>query len=159
MTFCRGPTLACLLGVDGSLEKKSPTKRRALRGFLSVPGGSSSTDGTAAAKFFRPSMLAQDAYQVDSASERIGLGLDRARAGGKKVGHPPALTQEQVEQCRRMADEGSGLRHIARVRLVWRRGWRTRNGKWDVGAPRRDWRRQRLGAGPWDGGGPSPTTR
>ena len=115
MTFCRGPTLACLLGVDGSLEKKSPTKRRALRGFLSVPGGSSSTDGTAAAKFFRPSMLAQDAYQVDSASERIGLGLDRARAGGKKVGHPPALTQEQVEQCRRMADEGSGLRHIARV--------------------------------------------
>ena len=73
------------------------------------------SDGSAAAKFFRRSMLAQGAYQVDSASERIKLGLDRARAGGKQVGRPPALTPEQVEQCRRMADEGSGLRHIARV--------------------------------------------
>ena len=71
--------------------------------------------GSAAAKFFRRSMLAQGAYQVDSASERIKLGLARARASGKKVGRPPALTLEQVEQCRRMADEGSGLRHIARV--------------------------------------------
>ena len=52
---------------------------------------------------------------MDSASERIKLGLDRARAGGKRVGRPPALTQEQVEQCRRMADEGAGLRQIARV--------------------------------------------
>ena len=59
-------------------------------------------------------MLAQGAYQVDSASERVKLGLDRARAGGKRVGRPPALTPEQVEQCRRMADEGSGLRQIAR---------------------------------------------
>ena len=59
-------------------------------------------------------MLAQGTYQVDSASERIKFGLDRNRAGVKQVGHPPALTQEPVEQCRRMADEGSGLRHIAR---------------------------------------------
>ena len=71
--------------------------------------------GSAAAKFFRRSMLAQGAYQVDSASERIKLGLDRARGSGKKVGRPPALTSEQVEQCRRMADEVSGLRHVARV--------------------------------------------
>ena len=113
--MCWGPTIACLLGGDGSLEKKSPTKRRALRGFLSVPGGSSSTDGSAAAKYFRRSMLAQDAYQVDSASDRIKLGLARARAGGKQVGRLPVLTPEQIEQCRRMADEGSGLRHIARV--------------------------------------------
>ena len=68
---------------------------------------------SAAAKFFRRSMLAQGAYQVDSASERIKLGLDRA--GGKQVGRPPALTPEQVEQCRRMAEEGAGLRQIARV--------------------------------------------
>ena len=73
------------------------------------------SDGSAAAKFFRRSMLAQGAYQVDSASERIKLGLYRARAGGKRVGRPPALTQEQAEQCRRMADEGAGLRQIARV--------------------------------------------
>ena len=73
------------------------------------------SDGSAAAKFFRRSMLAQGAYQVDSASERIKLGLARARGSGKQVGRPPALTQEQIEQCRRMADEGSGLRHISRV--------------------------------------------
>ena len=60
-------------------------------------------------------VLAQGAYRVDSASERIRLGLDRARASGKRVGRPPALTHEQVDQCRRMAGEGAGLRHIARV--------------------------------------------
>ena len=52
----------------------------------------------AAAKFFRRSMLAQGAYQVDSASERIKLGLERARGNGKKVGRPPALTPQQVDQ-------------------------------------------------------------
>ena len=52
---------------------------------------------------------------MDSASERIRLGLDRARASGKRVGRPPALSDEQAEQCRRMAGEGAGLRHIARV--------------------------------------------
>ena len=84
-------------------------------GIVAVQESIDTTDEGPAAKFSRRSMLAQGAYQVDSASERIKLGLDRARAGGKQVGHPPALTQEQVEQCRRMADEGSGLRHIARV--------------------------------------------
>ena len=69
----------------------------------------------AAAKFSRRSMLAQGAYQVDSASERIKLGLARARGNGKKVGRPPALTSDQIEQCRRMAEEGAGLRQIARV--------------------------------------------
>ena len=43
-------------------------------------------EGSAAARFFRRSMLAQGAYQVDSASERIKLGLDRARAEGKRWG-------------------------------------------------------------------------
>ena len=41
-------------------------------------------EGSAAAKYFRRSMLAQGAYQVDSASERIKLGLERARAGGSR---------------------------------------------------------------------------
>ena len=72
-------------------------------------------EGSAAARFFRRSMLAQGAYQVDSASERIKLGLDRARAEGKRVGRPPALSPDQTEQCRRMAEEGAGLRQIARV--------------------------------------------
>ena len=70
-------------------------------------------DGSAEAKFFHRSMLAQGAYQVDSTSERIKL--DQARAGGKRLGRPPVLTLEQVAQCRRMTEEGAGLRHIARV--------------------------------------------
>ncbi len=84
-------------------------------GIIAVRENIDTPDEGAAAKFFRRSMLAQGAYQVDSASERIELGLDRARAGGKQVGRPPALTTDQVEQCRRMAEEGAGLRQIARV--------------------------------------------
>ena len=84
-------------------------------GIVAVRENIDTTDEGPAAKFFRRSMLAQGTYQVDSASERIKLGLDRARAGGKQTGRPPALSPEQIEQCRRMADEGSGLRHIARV--------------------------------------------
>ena len=60
-------------------------------------------------------MLAQGTYQVESASERIRMGLDRARATGKRIGRPPALSPDQVEQCRCMAEEGAGLRQIARV--------------------------------------------
>ena len=44
-------------------------------------------------------MLAQGAYQVDSASERVKLGLEQARAEGKRVSRPPALSAEQLEQC------------------------------------------------------------
>ena len=84
-------------------------------GIVALRENIDTSDGSAAAKFFRRSMLAQGAYQVDSASERIKLGLDQARAGGKRLGRPPALTPEQVEQCRRMTEEGAGLRHIARV--------------------------------------------
>ena len=84
-------------------------------GIVAIRENIDTREGSAAAKFFRRSMLAHGAYQVDSASERIRLGLDRARANGKRVGRPPALTHEQVEQCRRMAGEGAGLRQIARV--------------------------------------------
>ena len=83
-------------------------------GIVAIRENIDTREGSAAAKFFRRSMLAQRAYQVDSASERIRLGLDRARASGKRVGRPPALTHEQVEQCRSMAGEGAGLRQIAR---------------------------------------------
>ena len=84
-------------------------------GIVALRENIDTSDGSAAAKFFRRSMLAQGAYQVDSTSERIKLGLDQARAGGKRLGCPPALTPEQVDHCRRMTEEGAGLRHIARV--------------------------------------------
>ena len=60
-------------------------------------------------------MLAQGTRQVESASERIKLSLDSARAGGKRVGRSPPLAPGQAEQCQRMTDEGAWLRHIARV--------------------------------------------
>ena len=72
-------------------------------------------EGNAAANFFRRAMLAQGAYQVESASERIRMGLERARAGGKRIGRPPALSPEQMQQCRRMAEEGASQRQISRV--------------------------------------------
>ena len=84
-------------------------------GIVAVRENIDTTDESPAGKFFRRSMLAQGAYQVDSASERIKSGLARARGNGKQVGRPPALNPDQVEQCRRMADDGSGLRQIARV--------------------------------------------
>ena len=72
-------------------------------------------DSTAAGKYFRRAMLALGAYQVDATSERIRDGQARARGEGRRIGRPPALTPEQVEQCRRMSREGAGLRQIARV--------------------------------------------
>ena len=65
------------------------------RGIVALRENIHTSDGSAAAKFFRRSMLAQDAYQVDSASERIKLGLDRARASGKRVGRPPRRPGEK----------------------------------------------------------------
>ena len=98
---------------DGVRIQAELTRRNI--GIVAIRENIDTREGSAAAKFFRRSMLAQGAYQVDSPSQRIRLGLDRARASGKRVGRPPALSHEQVEQCRRMAGEGSGLRHIARV--------------------------------------------
>ena len=69
-------------------------------------------EGGAAANFFRRAMLAQGAYQAESASERIRMGLERARDAGKRIGRPPALNLEQADQCRRMAEEGASLRQI-----------------------------------------------
>ena len=98
---------------DGVRIQTELTRRNI--GIVAIRENIDTREGSAAAKFFRRSMLAQGAYQVDSASERIRLGLDRARASGKRVGRPPALSQKQAEQCRRMAGKGAGLRHISRV--------------------------------------------
>ena len=46
------------------------------------------------------------AYQVDSASERIKLGLEHAMAEGKRVDRPQTLSSEQLEQCRLMGGGG-----------------------------------------------------
>ena len=89
-------------------------------GIVAIRENIDTREGSAAAKFFRCSMLAQGVYQVNSASERTRLGLERTRAEGRRVGRPPTLSQdvvcqEQVELCRRRATEGAGLRQIARM--------------------------------------------
>ena len=84
-------------------------------GIVAIRESIDTRDSTAAGRYFRRAMLALGAYQVDATSERIRDGQARARSEGRRIGQPPALTPEQVEQCRRMADGGAGLRHIARV--------------------------------------------
>ena len=68
-------------------------------GIVAIRKGIDTREGSAAAKFLRRSMLAQGAYQSDSASSGPA-GLGPARASGKLAGIPPALSHEQVEQSR-----------------------------------------------------------
>ena len=89
-------------------------------GIISTEESINTADDSAAAKLFRRMMLAQGAYQVDSSSERIRAGIERARAEGKRPGRPPALTSEDAEDCRRLYAGGTGysLRQIARLKKV-----------------------------------------
>ena len=57
-------------------------------GIIAIRESIDTSDGSAAVKFFRRSMLAQGACQVDSASERIKLGLDRG-PGWRKASRAP----------------------------------------------------------------------
>ena len=84
-------------------------------GIVAIRENIDTRDSSAAGKYFRRAMLALGAYQVDATSERIRDGQARARGEGRRIGRPPALSPEQVEQCRRMTQEGAGLRQIARV--------------------------------------------
>ena len=84
-------------------------------GIVAIRENIDTRDSSAAGKYFRRAMLALGAYQVDATSERIRDGQARARGEGRRIGRPPALSPEQMQQCRRMSDKGVGLRHIARV--------------------------------------------
>ena len=87
-------------------------------GIVAIGENINTADDSAAAKLFRRMMLAQGAYQVESTSERIKAGLDRARAEGRTPGRPPALTAEQLEECRRMYAETPSIRRVARIMKV-----------------------------------------
>ena len=84
-------------------------------GIVAIRENIDTRDSSAAGKYFRRAMLALGAYQVDATSERIRDGQARARGEGRRIGRPPSLSTEQMEQCRRMTQEGAGLRQIARV--------------------------------------------
>ena len=87
-------------------------------GIVAIRENINTADDSAAAKLFRRMMLAQGAYQVESTSERIKAGLERAKAEGRKTGRPPALTPEQVQECRRMYDGTPSIRRVARIMKV-----------------------------------------
>ena len=82
-------------------------------GIVAVREAINTADDSAAARLFRRMMLAQGAYQVESTSERIKAGPDRARAEGRKPGRPPALTPEQMKECRRMYADTLSIRRVA----------------------------------------------
>lgn len=54
-------------------------------------------------------------YERTLISERTRAGLDAARAAGRRIGRPPALTDEQREFARRLRSQGEGVATIARV--------------------------------------------
>ena len=46
--------------------------------------------------------------------ERVRAGLERARARGRRLGRPPALSRRQLRQLRQDRDAGMSLRALAR---------------------------------------------
>lgn len=52
---------------------------------------------------------------MESASERIKAGAERAKAEGRKAGRPRGPTSEQVHEHRRMYTETLSIRRASRV--------------------------------------------
>ena len=85
-------------------------------GTVAIKEGVDTTDDNAAARYFRRMMLANRAHQADSTCERMKVDQERARAEGR----PPALTPQQVDECRRMYAENQSIRRTARILKVSR---------------------------------------
>lgn len=54
-------------------------------------------------------------YERTLISERTRAGLDVARAAGRRIGRPPALTEEQKVSARQLHAQGRSIAAIARV--------------------------------------------
>lgn len=54
-------------------------------------------------------------YERTLISERTRAGLDAARAAGRQIGRPPALTEEQKVSARQLQAQGRSIAAIARV--------------------------------------------
>ena len=54
-------------------------------------------------------------YERTLISERTRAGLDVARAAGRRIGRPPALTEEQKTSARQLHAQGRSIAAIARV--------------------------------------------
>lgn len=54
-------------------------------------------------------------YERNLIRERTRAGLDAARAAGRRIGRPPALTPEQRSHVQRLREQGEGVATIARI--------------------------------------------
>ena len=54
-------------------------------------------------------------YERTLISERARAGLDAARAAGRRIGRPPALTEEQKTSARQLHAQGNSIAATARV--------------------------------------------
>ena len=84
-------------------------------GIVAIREDTNTADESAAPKSCRGIMTANGACQVESASERIKAGAERAKAEGRKAGHPPGLTSERVHERWRMYPETLSIRRASRV--------------------------------------------
>ena len=57
-------------------------------------------------------------YERALIRERTCAGIDAARAAGRRIGRPPALTDEQRALARRLRAQGEGVAAIARLLKV-----------------------------------------
>lgn len=57
-------------------------------------------------------------YERALIRERTCAGIDAARAAGRRIGRPPALTDEQRTLARRLRAQGEGVATIARILAV-----------------------------------------
>lgn len=57
-------------------------------------------------------------YERTLIRERTCAGIDAARAAGRRIGRPPALTNEQRNFARRLRAQGEGVATIARILAV-----------------------------------------
>ena len=74
-----------------------------------------STNDRAREKYIRRMMI-NGTYQADSTRERIKVSQERAKAEGRPPGRPPALTPDQVNECKRMFAENPSVSRVARIR-------------------------------------------
>ena len=84
-------------------------------GIVSLREQIDTSDDSAAAQLYQRMMLAQAAYQVESTSERIRAGMQRAATDGRRGGRPPAMTKEQAKYALEMLEGGASISSVARV--------------------------------------------
>ena len=83
-------------------------------GIISIKENINTADDSAPARLYRHTLLNQGDYLLRSTAERIRVGQDRARAEGKRIGRPPAMTAEQVRQAAELLGSGHSLTSVAR---------------------------------------------